>query len=379
MGGWRSGDEEYAEVPRRRVRKRLFTSASIVVLAGLLLTLAFAPAVEASRTLYGGGSPATCTGDAGSTINVLHAGSLSNLVKLGLAPAMKSSCGVTVTDQSGPAVQLAEEIKAGTLSGDVYMSADAHVNKTLMGERNGDWVRWYLAFARNEEVISYTPQSPFFAELEKARLGEIPWYKVLMEPGFVLGRTDPNTDPGGYYALFVAELAQRYYGIPGLEQSLFGSVENPAEVLAPPAFTNTVSGAVPDATFGYLSSAIYSGSPYIALPPQINLSDLNLARFYSQVSYTNNEGVTFRGAPIYDSVTVLQRSTNEQAAIDFVHLLLSPQGRQLVHADGFLDTPLLVGGDVSAVPSELRPFIQGRFEHGGGGRRHRHRHAARFR
>jgi molybdate/tungstate transport system substrate-binding protein len=344
-----------------------------MVLAGVVLALGFASAAQASP-VGGAGAPGSAPGcdstDAGTTINVLHAGSLSTLVKLGLAPALATECGVTVTDDSGPAVQVADEIKDGSLTGDVYMSADAHVNKTLMGQANGDWVRWYLAFARNQEVISYTPQSPFYAQLEEARLGEIPWYQVLMEPGFILGRTDPNTDPGGYYALFVAELAQRYYGIPNLAQSLLGSDSNPDQLLAPPAFTTTEAGAVPDATFGYLSSSIAAGTPYIVLPPQINLSDLHLAWYYSQVSYTNSGGVTFRGAPIYDSVTVLQRTAHEQAATDFVRLLLSSEGRQLVKADGFLYTPLLVGGDAWAVPPELRRYVAGCYEgcwSGGGG------------
>jgi molybdate/tungstate transport system substrate-binding protein len=133
-------------------------------------------------------------------------------------------------------------------------------------------------------------------------------------------------------------------------------------LLTPPSFTTTEDGAVPDATFGYLSSAVASGSPYIALPPQINLSDLGLARSYSRVSFTNSGGATFHGAPIYDSVTVLQRSANEQAATDFVRLLISPQGHQLVLSDGFLDTPVLVGGDISAVPPELRPYISGCYD-----------------
>jgi molybdate/tungstate transport system substrate-binding protein len=50
----------------------------------------------------------------------------------------------------------------------------------------------------------------------------------------VLGRTDPNTNPGGYYALFVAGLAERYYAIPGLKQRLLGADTNPAQLLAPP-------------------------------------------------------------------------------------------------------------------------------------------------
>jgi hypothetical protein len=87
-----------------------------------------------------------------------------------------------------------------------------------------------------------------------------------------------------------------------------------------------------------------------------------MARFYSRVSFTNSSGNTFRGAPIYDSVTVLQRSTAEQTAIDFVRLLLSPQGRRLQQARGFLDTPVLVGGDGSAVPRTLRRYIDGCYE-----------------
>jgi molybdate/tungstate transport system substrate-binding protein len=283
-------------------------------------------------------------------------------VQLSLGPAYHAACGAVVTDQGGPAVGLANAIKDRSLSGDVYMSADAHVNQTLIGADNGDWVRWYLAFARNQEVISYTPKSRFFAELERARRGEVPWYRVLMLPGFVLGRTDPNTDPGGYYALFVAQLAQRYYGIADLRQRLLGGDTNPDQLLTSPSFTTTAAGNVPDATFGYLSSAVDKGLSFIALPPQIDLSQPSEARRYARASFTNDHGVTFRGAPIYDSVTVLRRSAGERTAIDFVRALLSPQGHRSVLARGFLDTPVLVGGDAAAVPVQLRRFIAGCFE-----------------
>jgi molybdate/tungstate transport system substrate-binding protein len=361
--------------PRPSRSGRLRRRGARAILAGALLASAGSVTVaEAAPPLPAEHPAASCARDAGSTINVLHAGSLTNLVQLSLAPLFHAFCGATATDQGGPAVGLADAIKDGSLSGDVYMSADAHVNKMLIGPENGDWVRWYLAFARNQEVITYTPGSRFFAELERARLGEVPWYEVLTEPGFVLGRTDPNTDPGGYFALFVAGLAERYYGIAGLKQRLLGSDTNPDQLLTPPAFTTTASGAVPDATFGYLSSAVDKGLPYIALPPQINLSDPRQARFYARVSYTNRNGDTFRGAPIYDSVTVLRHSANEQTAIDFVRLLLGPRGRRLQQSRGFLDTPVRVGGDSSAVPPTLRRYIDGCYEEGCG-RPLRSRHA----
>jgi len=160
-----------------------------IVLVGVLAALGLVPAAAAQASAAPAApasplaaSPFSCTGDAGSTVNVLHAGSLSTLVRSGLAPAFATQCGGTVTDHSDPAVQLADEIKDGSVTGDIYMSADARVDKTLMGARNGDWVRWYMAFARNQEVISYTTQSPFYAELEKALIeacsGRLASFKV---------------------------------------------------------------------------------------------------------------------------------------------------------------------------------------------------------
>jgi molybdate/tungstate transport system substrate-binding protein len=346
------------EPPLQRAGLRPLAAAGVLLIAALVVL--GVPREAHASTDAPAPLSSSCAGDAGKTINVLHAGSLTSTVQSSLAPEFATMCGASATDQGGPAVGLAEGIKDHSLAGDVYMSADAHVNATLMGKANGDWADWYFAFARNEEVISYTPKSRFFDELERARRGEIPWYQVLTEPGFVLGRTDPNTDPGGYYALFVAQLAERYYKIPGLAKQLLGSDTNPDQLLTPPSYTTTASGATPDATFGYLSGAIDKGQSYITLPAPINLSQPTMAKEYAKARFTNDQGVAFRGAPIYDSVTVLNRTSNEQAAIDFVRLLLSPFGHGVLHSRGFLDTPLLVGGKRGSVPAELRPYIDGR-------------------
>lgn len=335
----------------RRSRARGWTASLLVACTGLALA-ASGQAAQASTNF-------TCAADSGKSVRVLHAGSLTNLVSLSLTPAFEKNCGADVTNLGGPAVGIANSIKDGSATGSVYMSADANVNRQLMGKKNGDWVRWYLTFARNAEVINYTPESKFFADLEQARLGKVPWYEVVSQPGFVLGRTDPNTDPGGYYAVMVAQLAQRHYKIPGLKKKVLGSTMNPDQVLAAPEFTKTVSGKTPDANFGYVSSAKDKKLHYIALPKQINLSAPKYATFYNKVSFTNAKGVTLRGAPIYDSVTVLQRSKYRRAAIDFVRFLLSPRGHELVLSRGFLPGKVLLGGDRGAVPKDLRRFIDG--------------------
>jgi len=94
-------------------------------------------------------------------VNVLHAGSLATLVQGGLAPAVQRDLDFPVTNVAGNSVALANGIKDGSKTGDIFMSADAGVNAQLMGADNGDWVRWFAVFARNSMVIGYSPQSRF--------------------------------------------------------------------------------------------------------------------------------------------------------------------------------------------------------------------------
>ena len=86
------------------------------------------------------------------TLTVLHAGMVTNLVERGLAPALASE-GVAVENTRGHSVGLANGIKEGRYRGDVFLSAGAPVNDTLMGAANGDWVRWYVVFAHNAVVL----------------------------------------------------------------------------------------------------------------------------------------------------------------------------------------------------------------------------------
>ncbi len=332
----------------------------LLLLAAVLLGVGLAPASgAASNPTEPPAQPFSCSSDAGSTVRVAHAGSLSNLVSATMLPAFKELCGADGTEVSGPSVMLADQIKSGAVTADVFLSAGAQVNQQLLGPRNGNWASWFLVFARNEMVINYSPQSRFFADLEKARLGKIPWYQVLTEPGFVLGRTDPNTDPGGYYAVIVAQLAQRYYGIPDLKQRLIGSDTNPAQLLTAPTFTTTQTGDTPDAKFGYLSSALDQKQNYLVLPRQINLGDPTESARYATASFTNTDGFTYRGGPIRFSATVLKNSTAPQTATDFIRLLISEQGQAFLTSRDFLASQILVGGDARQLPAELRPFVTG--------------------
>jgi molybdate/tungstate transport system substrate-binding protein len=292
-----------------------------------------------------------------SSIKVLHAGSLTSLVRRGIGPALYQESGITLESEGGHSVALAMAIKDRSTSGDVFMSADAQVNQILLGATNDDWSRWFVVFARNAVVLAYSAKSRFFADFEQARSGKVPWYEVLLQPGVQLARNDPNLDPMGYYTLLVCALAEKHYGVPDLKQHLLGSDTNPVQVNRM-NLAQLERGEI-DALFLYVSAAHDLALPYLILPDEINLSNPEMASYYAGVQFTTNTGHTFHGNPISFSAAVLKNASNPQAAQRFIEFLLSPRGQKLVHDAHFLPSPTLVGGDKASVPSQLQPFIQG--------------------
>jgi molybdate/tungstate transport system substrate-binding protein len=295
-----------------------------------------------------------------AAIKVLHAGALTRLIREGLGPAFAGETGIAVESERGHSVALATAIRAGEQTGDLYMSADASVNATLTGARNGDLVRWYVTIARNAIVRAYSPISAHVADFERARQGIIPWYDVLTKPGVRLVRNDPNDDPGGYYALFVCQLAERHYGVPGLAGRILSAPGN-REQVGQPDFGRLTRGEV-DAFLVYRTGAIDSGLPFIELPDAINLSDPAHAESYAQAGYTTTTGLHLRGVPIRFSATVLTHAAHPGAAARFLSFVLSPAGQELVRAHHFLPSPAPVGGDADAMPSDVARFIQGRLD-----------------
>src|SRR5258708_38624555 len=87
-----------------------------------------------------------------SSLKVLHAGSLTSLVRQGLGPALSQAHGIVLESEPGHSVALATAIKEGRLRGELYLSADAEVNRLLLGPANGEWIRWVVGFAPNAVV-----------------------------------------------------------------------------------------------------------------------------------------------------------------------------------------------------------------------------------
>jgi molybdate/tungstate transport system substrate-binding protein len=292
-------------------------------------------------------------------VRAYHAGSLNAVIDQQIGPGFTAASGYPFEHTGGPSVGLANRIRSGEITPDVYLSADAEVNQVLMGADKGDHVRWYFTMARTRTVIAYSPLSRFKADLDAAAAGTRPWYEVLQTPGLVFKRNDPRTDPGGYRAVFLFDLAERHYGVPGLKQAILQGDDNEAQILGW-SYASLKEGSV-DAAATYVTNALENGLPYVQLPDEVDQSNLAMGELYATAIYTNPQGQTFRGTPSAYSVTIPRRAANPAAAEEFVRYLLSDPGRAALAGRGFLPSEILVGGDERAVPDSLRGLIAGRY------------------
>jgi molybdate/tungstate transport system substrate-binding protein len=291
-----------------------------------------------------------------------HAGSLTRAAN-DLGAAFTAATGFSFHHVGGPSVTLAEQIASGEIHADVFMSADAEVNdEVLMGAVPANKVRWYFLMARQRMVLMYSPISRFVSELEAAAAGRAQWYEVLQHPGFVLQRSDPRNDPGGYRGVFVIQLAERHYAQPGLAASIFGPAgPNNENQIATRTTIEGLRGGGVDGLIGYLTGAIGLGLPYITLPDEVDQGNPALADFYASAAYTTPHGQQFHGTPLAYSVSIPVGSHNQSAAEAFVRHLVTEPGQAILERHGFGRVQVLVGGDRTSVPYALQELIQGTY------------------
>lgn len=264
---------------------------------------------------------------AAGTVNVLYAGSLVNLMEHGVGPAFGRATGDTFQGYAGGSVGLANQIKGKLRQGDVFISANPKVNDALTGATNGDWLRWYVAFAQSPLVIGYSPSSKFAADFKNK-----PWYQVLLEPGIRIGRTDPKLDPKGALTLTLMRQAETFYNMPDLSQRALGAPDNPAQVLPEETLVGRLQSGQLDAGFFYSTETADAKIPAIELPAAVT----------PKAVYT---------------VSILENGPNPTGADQFVAFLLGPDGQKLMKQHGLgLQQPNLVG-TASAVPPDIQSLL----------------------
>ncbi len=264
------------------------------------------------------------------TVNVLYAGSLVSLMEHGIVPAFDQAAGATVQGFAGGSNALANEIKGRLRRGDVFISANPTVNDALTGATNGDWVRWYIAFAQSAVVIGYNPSSRFAADLRSK-----PWYEVLQEPGIRIGRTDPKLDPKGALTVQLLQHAEQVYRQPGLALKVLGAPENPEQVRPEENLVGRLQSGQIDVGFFYVTETADLHIAAIPLPPEVALA----------AHYT---------------ATVLRGGANPAGAAQFVAFLLGAQGRSVMRAHGLDIVRPVASGDTGTLPAVIKASLDQR-------------------
>ncbi len=295
---------------------------------------------------------------AGSLV-VFNAGSLAGAFRDLLARVRERNPGLDVRQESAGSLESVRKVTELSRAPDVLAVADASIIAELLVPSHASW---YVTFARNALVLAYSERSLGASEVRTEN-----WWQILLRPGVRTGRANPALDPNGYRALMALQLAERLYGVPGLAGSLLKAMperfvrSKSADLIA------LVQAGELDYAWSYRSTVEAVGLAYVALPPEIDLSDPSRAELYRAASVRvpgvrshEADSLTIIGEPIVYALTILTNAPNPRAAEALVTLLYSEEGQEVLRRHGFITVghPLVAGSGtppVGLIPPAAQP------------------------
>jgi len=315
---------------------------------------------------------------------ILHAGSLSVPFDEVAEAFEEQNPGVTiVTEGAGSRTTIRKVTELGKPC-DIIGSADYLAIEELMFPEYADW---YICFATNEMVIAYRDGAPFADEIAS---GARTWYDVFANEDVTYGHSDPDADPCGYRSLMVTQLAQKYYHdeaddfglspdvdaagiydtlipIPdgGTDMDRGRSGGSWGEVVKPKSveLLYLLESGDLDYAFEYRSVAVQHEFDFLELPEAINLSSIQYDEFYATatVDVTGSEpgtSTTLAGASIVYGITIPKNAPHPELAVDFLEMLLGPEGQAIMADCGQPPIVPALASDVDKLPEELQGLVE---------------------
>jgi molybdate/tungstate transport system substrate-binding protein len=286
-------------------------------------------------------------------IIIFHAGSLSVPFKQLAAEYRKINPGVKILMESAGSLVCARKVTELRKPCDIIASADYMVIDGLIIP---EYASWSIKFATNEIVIAFREESRYSSEIDSSN-----WIDILLRDDVVYSRSDPDSDPCGYRSVMTFKLAEKYYGIPGLEGKLTAKDRNfirPKEV----DLIALVEAGAADYMLQYKSVARQHNLKYVELPDMINLGNPLMNEHYNSVSVdvagkTPGSKMTVRGDYINYSLAVLRDAPNSVAATDFVSFMLSPEGVEIFRRNGQDPVVPAITEQPAMIPSALKKYL----------------------
>ena len=302
-----------------------------------------------------GGSPGSSASPSAAgthgTLIVFGAGTLSTPFTAELQAFKKQNPGVTVHSQFGASGDMVKNITQLGQPADVLGVADYSLIPKLMFGGSKSFATWYVGFVSNQITFAYTSHSKGASQLTASN-----WYKVLAQPGVRIGRSNPAADPSGYQTLQMLQLANSYYHDPTLSASVLKN--SPASSVA--ETETSLLAALQSGQIDYLaiykSNALEEHLKYIALPPQINLSDPAMAAAYGKVTIHAGSLGALTAKPIIYGLTIPANAPSAALGEKFISFVLSPQGQAIIRSNGFAIISPALASSQDKVPAALRPL-----------------------
>ncbi len=332
-----------------------FNKKAFIIVVVLIMAAFMAGCSGGTDTNNNAGNEQTAAKELSGELIIFHAGSLAVPFDQMEKEFEQLYTNVDVKREAAGSRECAKKVTELGKKADIVASADYAVIDELLIP---DFADWNTLFAKNEMVIMYTEHSKYKDEINSEN-----WPEILLKEDVQYGHSDPNADPCGYRALMVWQLAEKHYQIADLYQKL--DEKRPERNIRPKevdCIAMLESGAL-DYLFIYRSVAEQHKLPYVELPPEVNLSDINQKEFYKQATVQTTgknpgEFTTQVGMPIVYGVTLIKDAPNQENAIAFLKYLLDKEkGLKIMEENGQpVDYPLVTKGEEN-LPEELKTLL----------------------
>ena len=302
-------------------------------------------------------------------VKVFLAGSLAGPFEKIKAKFEEKYPNTEVLLEPGGSVDIIKKVTETKKPADVVASADYALIPQYMVPNDADW---YLTFAKNSMVLTYTNNSKYASEITSDN-----WYKILAKDDVRWAFSDPNADPCGYRTPMVIKLAESKYGDNTIFKTLVEDHSKITTTRSGNVWTIDATNPSPDGTaltirpksvelvqmvqaggidyaWEYHSVAVQNNLKFIELPEEIDLSAVKYADTYKTVgtkAVKGNGTTVYTGSPIVYGVTVPKIAEHQDMGLAFVEMLIGPEGQAILAADG--QPPIVPAGGFGNVPASL--------------------------
>jgi len=235
-------------------------------------------------------------------------------------------------------------------------------------------------------VVAYTAKSKNASEINSTN-----WYKIMNQSNVTIGLSDPNSDPAGYRSVMMLQLADTYYNDSNIFTDLIANntaitsakngtgyiissptnlnptskvvVRSDAATLMPLLESGTIDYAIVYKNIAAQQSS--SGVKYMTLPGKLALNNATYASDYKKISLVQDSDSanttqknTVKLSAIVYGITVLNNAPEKNLSTQFVQLLISPTGTQIIK-NSFQDpiSPAVATNDSTNIPSSLQQYV----------------------